>query len=82
MKRINRLDQDVIVISIIIIVSYLAIGYFLSEMFFLEIDWIEDVTVAQKLLEYYVTSFVRNIIPTIIMSIIAIKIYYRLREKK
>jgi len=43
------------------------VGYVLNEML-VTIDWIDDVTIWQKLQEYYIRNMSRNFFPAIILA--------------
>lgn len=48
-------------------VGYMIVGYVINTMF-IHIDWVENVTIWQKLKEYYIRTFFQNLIPTSIIA--------------
>lgn len=64
-----------------LIVSYLIVGYAKSTMF-VWIHWTEEATVFDKLKEYYIRTFSINIIPSIILALIATLIIIDIYKKK
>ena len=64
------LNKKVILTFIIsLIISYLIIGYLGSNLF-VSIHWIENVTLADKLKEYYIRTFPSNISLSLPLSLI------------
>lgn len=60
---------SIITFILYIIIAYLIVG-FLKNGFLVGIKWVEDVTILDKLREYYIRTAVSNIIPTLILSVI------------
>ena len=53
-----------------LLASYLVVGYFTNTML-IAIDWVETVTIWHKVYQYYIVTFTYNIIPTLILSVVA-----------
>ena len=71
------LNKKVILTFIIsLIISYLIIGYLGSNLF-VAIDWIDGVTLADKLREYYIRTFGSNISLAFPISLIPTYIVYK-----
>ena len=60
---------SIITFTFYIGISYLIVGV-LKNGFLVGIKWVEDVTILDKLREYYVRMAVSNIIPTLILAVI------------
>jgi len=62
-------DKNIIIFIFIIMfcISYMIVGYVLNEMFVV-IDWVDDVTIWQKLREYYTRNMSRNFFPSILLA--------------
>lgn len=71
MKRKNRL---IYVFLISFVVAYFVLGYVINAKM-VHIDWLEGTTIWQKLYEYYIRTFFQNLIPTLIIAIIATFIF-------
>ncbi|MNM50357.1 hypothetical protein [Clostridium intestinale] len=65
-----KAKKVIITFIISFIVSYLIVGYAANSMF-VGIKWVENITIWGKLKEYYVRTASFNIVPTLILSIIA-----------
>lgn len=75
------LNKKVILTFIIsLIISYLIIGYLGSNLF-VSIDWIENVTLADKLREYYIRTFSYNISFSLPISLIISYITFKKTNK-
>lgn len=64
-----------------LIISYLIIGYLNSNLFVI-IDWIEGVTIADKLREYYIRTFSSNISLSLPISLIPTYLVYKKTKNK
>lgn len=64
-----------------LIISYLIIGYLNSNLFVI-IDWIEGVTIADKLREYYIRTFSSNISLSLPISLISTYLVYKKTKNK
>ncbi|MDU5109313.1 MAG: hypothetical protein E6248_02620 [Clostridium sp.] len=64
-----------------LIISYLIIGYLNSNLFVI-IDWIEGVTIVDKLREYYIRTFSSNISLSLPISLILTYIVYKKTKNK
>jgi len=73
-------EKNIIFFIVIFVVSYFIVGYVWNEMF-VAIDWIDDVTIWQKLREYYIRSFAGNVFPTLILSIFLTYIISKVRKR-
>ncbi len=65
-----KAKKVIITFIISFIVSYLIVGYAANSMF-VGIKWIENITIWDKLKWYYIFTAHINILPTLILSIIA-----------
>lgn len=75
------LNKKVILTFIIsLIISYLIIGYLGSNLF-VSIDWIEKVTLTDKLREYYIRTFSYNISFSLPISLIISYITFKKTNK-
>ena len=61
-------------------ISYIIVGYLGSNLF-VAIHWIEDVTLVQKLREYYIRTFGANISFSLIPALITTLIVYKKNNK-
>lgn len=76
----NKLVKTILTFTAWFAISYLIVGY-VTNALFVEVHWIEGATVWDKFREYYIRNFPSNIIPALIMSIIAVSIViYRNRK--
>lgn len=64
-----------------LIISYLIIGY-LNFNLFVIIDWIEGVTIIDKLREYYIRTFSSNISLSLPISLIPTYLVYKKTKNK
>ena len=64
-----------------LIISYLIIGY-LNFNLFVIIDWIEGVTIIDKLREYYIMTFSSNISLSLPISLIPTYLVYKKTKNK
>lgn len=64
-----------------LIISYLIIGYLNSNLF-VAIDWIERVTIIDKLREYYIRTFWSNISLSLPLSLIPTYLVYKNTKNK
>lgn len=64
-----------------LIISYLIIGYLNSNLFVI-IDWIEGVTIIDKLREYYIRTFSSNISLSLPISLIPTYLVYKKTKNK
>lgn len=64
-----------------LIISYLIIGYLNSNLFVV-IDWIEGVTIVDKLREYYIRTFSSNIALSLPLSLILTYLVYKKTKNK
>lgn len=64
-----------------LIISYLIIGYLNSNLFVI-IDWIEGVTIIDKLREYYIMTFSSNISLSLPISLIPTYLVYKKTKNK
>jgi len=74
--------KTILIFIISFIFAFIIVGYVRNTLFVL-IDWIDDVTIWQKLNEYYVRTFFSNIIPSFIIAIVStflISMSYLMRE--
>lgn len=72
----NKLTKTFLTFVISLIISYLIIGY-LKYITFIQVHWDEAATIWDKISEYYFRTFYINIIPSLIVSIIATIIVMR-----
>ena len=76
------INKKVILTFIIyFIISYLFIGYLNSNLF-VAIHWVEDVTLTDKLREFYVRTFVDNISLALPISLILTYISFKESKRK
>lgn len=64
-----------------LIISYLIIGYLNSNLFVV-IDWVEGVTIVDKLKEYYIRTFSSNIALSLPISLILTYLIYKRTKNK
>lgn len=64
-----------------LIISYIIIGYINSNLFVV-IDWIEGVTIIDKLREYYIRTFWSNMPLSLPLSLIPTYLVYKNTKRK
>lgn len=77
----NKTKKLAIIFTVSFIVGYLIVGYIINTMF-VEIDWVENVTIWHKLKEYYIRTFFQNIIPALIIAGISTVIFNLIGKKE
>ncbi|ERK28819.1 hypothetical protein [Clostridium intestinale] len=65
----NKAVKCIVTFIITFIVVYIIVGYVLNGMF-VGFKWNEGVSIWVKLKEYYVRNMPRNVLPTLVISII------------
>lgn len=77
----SRIVKVIITFIISFLIAYLIVGYVANNLF-AQIHWVEDVTILDKLREYYIRTASVNIIPTFIVAIISTSIINHIKNKK
>jgi len=77
----SKIAKVIITFIISFIIAYLIVGYVANNLF-AQIHWVEDVTIWDKLREYYIRTASVNIIPTFIVAIISTSSINRIKNKK
>lgn len=67
---IRKGHRQILSFVIAFILAYLAVGYIRNTMF-VAIDWVEGATVWNKLREYYMRTYALNIVPSLIIALVA-----------
>lgn len=70
------MKKKIIICSIVLVITYLVVGYIRNEVF-VAIDWVDNVTIWQRLNEYYIRTFFGNLLITSILSFIPISLLIR-----
>jgi uncharacterized BrkB/YihY/UPF0761 family membrane protein len=78
MKKYSR---SIIRFSFAFIISFAIVGY-VKNGFMVKIDWVADATLWSKLKWYYGYNFTYNLIPSLLLTLIIIFIYYLIARKK
>lgn len=76
----NKITKVIITFIISFIIAYFFVGYVINTMF-VAIHWIEDVTILDKLREYYIRTFSINIMPAFTIATISTIIISSRNEK-
>lgn len=72
-------EKNIITFIILLIISYLIVGYVSNEVF-ARIDWIKEVTIGQKLTEYYIRSLPGNFFPSVILAGLLTSLAIKIRK--
>lgn len=75
------MKKKIIICASVFVITYLVVGYIRNEVF-VAIDWVDNVTIWQRLNEYYIRTFFGNLIITSILSAIPISIVIGKRKIK
>jgi hypothetical protein len=78
---LNKKTKVIITFILSFIITFFIVGYVKYAMF-VAIDWVEGVTIWNKLNWYYGYNFISNFFPALFLAIIITSIYYLLFRKK
>lgn len=77
----NKGLKAVITFGVFFMLAFFLVGY-VKNNFGVTIDWVDDVTIWDKLRWYYVSTFYSNILPSFVGAIIFTGIYCMLNRSK